>query len=54
MQNSEFNLDVQDVKARDERDTTFMLLKILILGKHEINEGKFKDAEYVYAQLEPQ
>jgi hypothetical protein len=30
------------------------LLKLLALGKLEIEEGKFKDAEVVFAQLELQ
>jgi hypothetical protein len=51
MQNSESNLYVQDVKANDERDNTLVLLKILALGKREIEEGKFKDKKDVFAEL---
>ena len=38
--------------AKDNSLSRESLLKILALGKLEIEEGKFKDAEDVFAQLE--
>ena len=37
--------------AKDNQLSQESLLKILALGKLEIEEGKFKDAEVVFAQV---
>ena len=51
-QNGEATLVVIDVKSYEERENTLALLKLLALGNHQIEQGKFKDAEDVFANLE--
>ena len=51
-QNGEAKLVVIDVKSYEERENTLALLKILALGTREIELGKFKDAEDVFARLD--
>lgn len=51
-QNGEAKLVVIDVKSYEERENTLALLKILALGKREIELGKFKDVEDVFARLD--
>lgn len=51
-QNGEAKLVVIDVKSYEERENTLALLKILALGNREIELGKFKDAEDVFASLD--
>ena len=51
-QNGEAKLVVIDVKSYEERENTLALLKILALGQREIELGKFKDAEDVFARLD--
>ena len=51
-QNGEAKLVVIDVKTYEEREATLAMLKILALGKREIELGKFSDAEDVFARLE--
>ena len=51
-QNGEAKLVVIDVKSYEERENTMALLKILALGKREIELGQFKDAEDVFARLD--
>ena len=51
-QNGEAKLVVLDVKTYEEREATLAMLKILALGKREIELGKFKDAEDVFARLD--
>ena len=51
-QNGEAKLVVIDVKSYEERENTLALLKILALGKREIELGQFKDAEDVFARLD--
>lgn len=53
-QNGEAKLVVIDVKSYEERENTLALLKILALGQREIELGKFKDAEDVFARLDQQ
>lgn len=43
---------VMDMKNYDEQDETLMLLKILALGNCEIEDGKFRAAEDVFAELD--
>lgn len=51
-QNGEAPLVVLDVKSNEEREGTLALLKLLALGNAEIEQGKFRDAEDVFADLD--
>jgi len=53
-QNGEAKLVVMDVKSYEEQEETLALLKILALGNREIEQGKFRDAENVFAELDEQ
>lgn len=50
--NEEATLVVIDVKSYEERENTLALLKILALGSRELEQGKFRDAEDVFADLD--
>lgn len=51
-QNGEAKLVVIDINSYEERENTLAMLKILALGNKEIAQGKFKDAEAVFAALD--
>jgi len=51
-QNGEAKLVVLDVKTYEEQEETMALLKILALGNHEIEQGKFRDIEDVFEELD--
>ena len=51
-QNGEAKLVVMDVKSFEEQEETLALLKILALGNREIEQGKFRDAEDVFDELD--
>lgn len=51
-QNGEAKLVVMDVKSYEEQEETLALLKILALGNREIEQGKFRNAEDVFAELD--
>lgn len=51
-QNGEAKLVVMDVKSYEEQEETLALLKILALGNREIEQGKFRDAEDVFAEFD--
>lgn len=51
-QNGEAKLVVMDVKSYEEQEETLALLKILALGNREIEQGRFRDAEDVFAELD--
>ncbi len=51
-QNGEAKLVVMDIKSFEEREETFALLKILALGNREIEQGKFRDIEEVFAEMD--
>ncbi len=51
-QNGEAKLVVLDVKTYEEQEETLALLKILALGNHEIQQGKFRDIEDVFEELD--
>jgi len=51
-QNGEAKLVVMDVKSYEEQEETFALLKILALGNREIEQGKYRDADNVFAELD--
>ncbi|CAI8834590.1 type II toxin-antitoxin system Phd/YefM family antitoxin [Pseudomonas sp. RSB 5.4] len=51
-QNGEAKLVVMDVKSFEEQEDTMALLKLLAMGNREIEEGKYRDAEDVFADLD--
>lgn len=51
-QNGEAKLVVMDIKSYEEQEGTMALLKLLAMGNREIEEGKFRDAEDVFAELD--
>ena len=51
-QNGEAKLVVMDVKSFEEQEDAMALLKLLAMGNREIEEGKFRDAEDVFAELD--
>jgi prevent-host-death family protein len=51
-QNGEAKLVVMDVKSYEEQEQTLALLKILALGNREIEQGKFRDVEDLFAELD--
>ncbi|MEO7623855.1 MAG: type II toxin-antitoxin system Phd/YefM family antitoxin [Gallionella sp.] len=51
-QNGEAKLVVMDIKSYEEQEQTIALLKILALGNKEIELGKFRAAEDVFAELD--
>ena len=51
-QNGEATMVVIDVKSYEERENTLALLKLLAIGNSQIEQGKFQDAEDVFANLE--
>lgn len=51
-QNGEAKLVVMDVKSFEEQEDTMALLKLFAMGNREIDEGKFRDAEDVFAELD--
>ncbi|MGZ5052131.1 MAG: type II toxin-antitoxin system Phd/YefM family antitoxin [Methylobacter sp.] len=51
-QNGEAKLVVMDIKSYEEQEETLALLKILALGNREIEQGKFRDIEDVFAELD--
>ena len=51
-QNGEATLVVMDVKSFEEHEQTLALLKLLAMGNKEIEQGKFRDAAAVFADLD--
>lgn len=51
-QNGEAKLVVMDIKSYEEQEGTMALLKLLAMGNRDIEEGKFRDAEDVFAELD--
>ena len=51
-QNGEAKLVVMDVKSYEEQAETMALLKILALGNREIEQGRFRPADDVFAALD--
>ena len=46
------NLVPIDVKSYDERENTLTLLRLLALGNAQIKQGKLRNAEDVFADLD--
>ena len=51
-QNGEAKLVVMDVRSYEEHEATLALLKLLALGNREIEQGKFKPASDVFAEID--
>ncbi|HEY4317123.1 MAG TPA: type II toxin-antitoxin system Phd/YefM family antitoxin [Herbaspirillum sp.] len=51
-QNGEAKLIVMDVKSWEEQEETLAFLKVLALGNRGIEQGQFRDAEDVFADLD--
>lgn len=51
-QNGEATLVVMDIKSFEEQENTMALLKILAMGNREIDQGKFRDVEAVFSDLD--
>ncbi len=51
-QNGEAKLVVMDVRSYEEQEATLALLKILALGNREIEQGQFRSADDVFADLD--
>ncbi|KAB0640535.1 type II toxin-antitoxin system Phd/YefM family antitoxin [Burkholderia latens] len=52
IRNGEAKLVVMDVKSYEEHDETLALLKLLALGNREIENGHFRSADDVFADLD--
>ncbi|WP_434626496.1 type II toxin-antitoxin system Phd/YefM family antitoxin [Pseudomonas sp. Z1-14] len=51
-QNGEAKLVVMDVKSFEEQEDTMALLKLLAMGNQEIENGKFREIEEVFGELD--
>jgi prevent-host-death family protein len=51
-QNGEARLVVMDVRSYEEQQESLALLKILALGNREIEQGNFRLADEVFAELD--
>ena len=50
--NGEAKLVVMDVRSYEEHEETLALLKLLAIGNREINEGKYRPAAELFAELD--
>ena len=51
-QNGEAAFVVQDIVSYQQNQETLVLLKLLAIGRQQINEGKFSPAESVFAEID--
>ena len=51
-QNGEAKLVVMDVRSYEEHEETLALLKLLALGNREIEQGQFRPAAEVFAEMD--
>lgn len=51
-QNGEAKLVVMDVRTFEEQEETLALLKLLAMGARDIERGRFRDVEDVFADLD--
>jgi prevent-host-death family protein len=51
-QNGEAKLVVMDVRSYEEHEETLALLRILALGNREIEQGHFRPADDLFAELD--
>ncbi len=53
-QNGEAKLVGMDVRSHEEYEETLALLKLLALGNREIEQGNFRSAAEVFAEMDHQ
>jgi len=51
-QNGEAKLVVMDVRSYEEQEETLALLKLLAMGNREIEQGHFRSADEVFADID--
>jgi prevent-host-death family protein len=51
-QNGEAKLVVMDVRSYEQQEETIALLKLLAIGSRDIEHGRFRDVEDVFADLD--
>lgn len=51
-QNGEAKLVVMDVRSYERQEESMALLKMLAMGTRSIEQGRFRDAEDVFADLD--
>lgn len=51
-QNGEATCVLQDIKSYEENRNTMALLKILAMGRKQIEQGKFRQARKVFAEMD--
>ena len=51
-QNGEAKLVVMDVHSYERQEETLALLKILAMGNRNIEQGRFRDSEEIFAELD--
>lgn len=51
-QNGEAKLVVMDVRSYEEHQETLAMLKLLALGKKQVENGEFRDAEDIFAEVD--
>lgn len=51
-QNGEAKLVVMDVRSYEQQEEALALLKILAMGNRDIEQGRVRDAEEVFADLD--
>ena len=51
-QNGEATCVIQDIKSYEDDRNTLALLKILAMGRKQIDEGKFKPARELFAAMD--
>lgn len=51
-QNGEATCVIQDIKSYEDDKNTIALLKLLALGRKQLDEGKFKPAREVFTRLD--
>lgn len=51
-QNGEAKLVVMDVRSYDQQEETLAFLKMLAMGSRDIEQGRYRDAEAVFADLD--
>ncbi|QQX83202.1 type II toxin-antitoxin system Phd/YefM family antitoxin [Cupriavidus necator] len=51
-QNGEAKLVVMDVSSYERQEETLALLKLLAMGSRDIEQGRFRDADDVFADLD--
>jgi len=51
-QNGQAKLVVMDIQSYEEYEETLALLKLLALGQQQIAQGKFRDMDDVFSDLE--